>query len=193
MAQLDIVQTPHAILHKPVKPIIQIDKKILRLIKDMKDTLVAQTDPQGVGLAAPQVGVSLALFIMKPTLKGKISEFINPKILDSLDRYHNPQSTCEVKNGLLEKAEDSEIDKKLEGCLSIRQIWGPVQRKEKVLLTYQTITGEKKTEWFSGFKATIIQHEVDHLQGILFTQRALEQKQELYKETDEGELEEIES
>lgn len=69
-----------------------------------------------------------------------------------------------------------------EGCLSIPKIWSPVKRSKKILLEYQTTEGEKKSEWFSAFDAIIIQHEVDHLNGILFTQRALEQKSQLYEE-----------
>jgi peptide deformylase len=77
---------------------------------------------------------------------------------------------------------------KLEGCLSIPRIWGPVKRANRVLLEYQDLSGEKKTEWFTGFRATIVLHEVDHLQGVLFTQRAIEQNSALYEERD-GELE----
>ena len=73
------------------------------------------------------------------------------------------------------------------------KIWGEVKRAKKVLLEYQTDDEslEKKQAWFSGFEAVIIQHEVDHLEGILFTQRALAQNQPLYEEK-EGKLVRIE-
>jgi peptide deformylase len=79
---------------------------------------------------------------------------------------------------------------KLEGCLSIPKIWSPVARAKKILLEYQDLTCQVKREWFQGFKAIIIQHEVDHLNGILFTQRALEQKNPLYEEK-EGKLKKL--
>lgn len=173
---LKIVLAPHAVLTKGVRGVRKVDKKIRELVYDMEETLIAQSDPQGVGLAAPQVNVDLALFIIKPTLKSETLVFINPKILE-----FKPASTT----ASAPKEKDENV--KLEGCLSIPKIWGPVERNAKVLVEYQDLTGEKKTEWFGGFKAVIIQHETDHLNGILFTQRVLEQKKKLYEEKN-GEL-----
>ncbi len=177
---LKIVHAPAPILTKKVREVKKVDKKIRELVYDMEETLISQIDPQGVGLAAPQINIDLAIFIMKPTLKSDTFVFINPKILESkqLVTSHQPLST---------KTEDI----KLEGCLSIPKIWGPVDRTKKIFLEYQDLTGEKHTEWFSGFKAIIIQHEMDHLQGVLFTQRILEQKGKSYQEKN-GELERIE-
>ena len=179
---LKIVNAPHRVLGQNVKQVKKIDKKIRELVYDMEETLIAQIDPQGVGLAAPQVNEELAIFIIKPTLKAETLVFINPKILES--KTLSPISHAPPPK---EKSEDV----KLEGCLSIPRIWGPVTRNAKILLEYQDLTGEKHTEWFSGFKSVIIQHEMDHLQGVLFTQRVLEQKGKLYQEKD-GELEKIE-
>lgn len=175
---LKIVHAPAPVLTKGVRQVKKIDKKIRELVYDMEETLIAQTDPQGVGLAAPQIDVDLAIFIIKPTLKSKTLVFINPKILET--KTNNISSTTPAKD-------DDEEDVKLEGCLSIPKIWGPVTRNAKVLLEYQDLTGEKHTEWFQGFKAVIIQHETDHLNGILFTERVLEQKNKLYEEKN-GEL-----
>lgn len=178
---LKIVHAPHSILTKVVKQVKKVDKKIQELVYDMEETLIEQIDPQGVGLAAPQVNVDLAIFIIKPTLKSETQVFINPKILESKDlaTNHQPLVTQEKE------------DIKLEGCLSIPHIWGPVTRNAKIVLEYQDLTGEKHSEWFSGFTSVIIQHEMDHLQGVLFTQRVLEQKGRLYQEKD-GKLEKIE-
>lgn len=175
---LKIVHAPAPVLTKGVRQVKKIDKKIRELVYDMEETLIAQTDPQGVGLAAPQIDVDLAIFIIKPTLKSETLVFINPKILETKAKgLASPAAT----------KKDDEEDVKLEGCLSIPKIWGPVTRNAKVLLEYQDLTGEKHTEWFSGFKAVIIQHETDHLNGILFTERVLEQKNKLYEEKN-GEL-----
>jgi len=177
---LKIVLAPQAVLTKGWRTVKKIDKKIRELVYDMEETLIAQIDPQGVGLAAPQVNVDLAIFIIKPTLKSETLVFINPKIVKI-----SPAEPA----GQLKSAETAakEEDVKLEGCLSIPKIWGPVERNPKVLVEYQDLTGEKKKEWFGGFKAVIIQHETDHLNGILFTQRVLEQKNKLYEEKN-GEL-----
>lgn len=179
---LKIVHAPADVLTKGVRPVAKIDKKIKQLVYDMEETLVAQVDPQGVGLAAPQVGVDLAIFIIKPTLSADTEVFINPKILEIVKTKESS-----VKS---QKKTETEQDIKLEGCLSIPKIWGPVTRSAKVLLEYQDLTGEKHSQWFTGFKAVIIQHETDHLNGILFTERVLEQKNKLYEEKN-GELEAI--
>jgi len=149
----------------------------------MEEVLTAQTNPQGVGLAAPQIGIGLSFFIMKPTAKAKITTFINPKILQIEEKK---SFTTRVRKDAKGKKKKNQ----LEGCLSIPRIWAPVKRSKKLLLEYQTVDSEKKREWFIGFKAVIIQHEVDHLNGILFTQRALEQKGQLYEEK-EGKLQKL--
>jgi peptide deformylase len=164
---LKIVTTPNKILTQPTQPVKKINEKIKKIVEEMKQTLIAQKDPEGVGLAAPQVGLNLSLFIIRPQKNDPIEVFINPKIIKKID---------------LPKKTKKEKRIKLEGCLSIPKIWGQVKREAKILLQYQTLNGEIKTEWFSGFKSTIIQHEVDHLNGILFTQRVIEQNQKLYKE-----------
>jgi len=171
---LKIVSIPNSVLQKPVQPIAKIDSKIKQLIYDMEETLISQVDPQGVGLAAPQVGLSLSLFIIKPTLENNTEAFINPEIL-------------EIKSPKTIQSKPKKQNTKLEGCLSVPRIWGPISRAPKIRLKYQDLNGISHTKWFSGFKAVIIQHECDHLNGILFTQRALEQQSKLYEEKD-GEL-----
>ncbi len=172
---LKIVTVPNVVLTIPSKLVDSFDGKLQELVKDMEHTLNTQVDPQGVGLAAPQVGVGLSLFIIKPSAKSKISVFVNPKILEMEEKK---SFTTRVKKDAKGKKEKHH----LEGCLSIPRIWAAVKRTKKLLLAYQTFNGEKKTEWFTSFKAVIIQHEIDHLNGILFTQRALEQKNQLYEE-----------
>lgn len=187
---LKIVHAPHTILTKPVREVKKIDKKIRELVYDMEETLIAQLDPQGVGLAAPQIYEDLAIFIIKPTLKSETLVFINPKIV----KVGQSQSQLVAETNpdkLRPTPTESEEDIKLEGCLSIPHIWGPVTRNKRILLEYQDLTGEKHLDWFGGFKAVIIQHEMDHLQGVLFTQRVLEQKGRLYQE-ENGELKKIE-
>lgn len=179
---MKILTVPNPILSQKTKPVKKIDGKIKRLVKEMIKTLEAQTDPPGVGLAAPQVGENLALFIIKPKKKAKPQVFINPKIIKS--KTQNPKSEINPKPKIKKKKIP------LEGCLSIPKIWGVVKRSDKILLEYQDLSGQKKTEWFSDFPAVIIQHEIDHLEGILFTKRAIDQNSPLYEEKG-GELKKI--
>ncbi len=186
---LKIVTVPNPILTQLVKKVKKFDQELKDLIAEMEKTLEAQVDPQGVGLAAPQVGLSHALFIIKPSKKAKCEAFINPRILKAMEntpevlRDKSSNSTSGVKAKKKQKT-------KLEGCLSIPKIWGPVERAKKVYLEYQDLNNRLHRKWFSGFKAIVIQHEIDHLSGILFSQRVLEQKGKLFEEK-EGKLEKL--
>lgn len=176
---LKIITVPHPLLTQVSKPVAAIDKRIKNLVKEMEETLEAQKNPEGVGLSAPQIAQSLALFIIKHPTDRKLITFINPEIIET----EKIQRT---------KAEQEEYeDSSLEGCLSIPLIWAPVTRHDKVKVRYQKLDGSTVEEWYSGFMSVVVQHEYDHLQGILFTQRALEQGQPIYKEVN-GKLKEIE-
>jgi len=164
---MEIIKAPHPVLSQKAKPVAVITKQILDLIEEMKKTLLAAKDPEGVGLAAPQVGKSLQLFIMQPKIDGPISVFINPQMTIIEEEVKKEKSTKE--------------NAQLEGCLSLQNIWGTVQRASKVKVTYLDETGTQHTKLFGKFPAVIIQHECDHLQGILFPKRVLEQEGVLYK------------
>lgn len=181
-SMVPILQAPSDVLSQPAKPIAKVDKEIHKLIDEMKETLLATKDPEGVGLAASQVGRSLQLFIMKPSPSSAISVIMNPKIsvLNELNE---------------EKPKKKSSSRKLEGCLSLKDIWGTVKRSSKIEVEYLNEQGKTMKKIFTGFSSTIIQHEYDHLQGILFPKRVLEQKGQLYKshknEKGEDEFEEI--
>lgn len=174
---LEIVSAPHKALETPARQIITVDGKIRRLIRDMEETLASCIDPQGVGLAAPQIGVSLAVFIIKPTPKSKTEVFINPQII----------STSGKKVPVRSARKKPKASSSLEGCLSIPRIWGRVNRSPSLTVSYLDEMGVEYTKDFSRLKAIIIQHEVDHLAGVLFTKRTLEQGGSLYEEV-EGKL-----
>jgi len=171
---LRIVTAPNPALSIKAKPVTKVDSTILQLIKQMEEALDAATDPIGVGLAAPQVNKSLAIFVIKPSPKAKLQAFINPKI-------------TKIEKQTVGKTKGK--TKKLEGCLSLVNIWGEVERARAVWLDYLDIEGKPHHKKFNGFIATIIQHEVDHLNGILFPKRVLEQKGTLYesKKNEKGE------
>lgn len=166
---LEIVNAPNQVLSLVAKPVLKIDKSITLLIEEMKLTLANAVDPIGVGLAAPQVGKSLNLFLTKPNPKLRnFYVFINPVIIEQVD---------------IEKRKETKKkrSKKLEGCLSLPSIWGEVKRANEIILEYMDENGKTHKKKFKGFMSTIIQHEVDHLNGILFPKRVLEQKGILYE------------
>ena len=163
---LQIITAPNPVLSTKAKSVGKVDQTILSLIKQMEEALDAATDPIGVGLAAPQVNKGLAIFISKPSPKAKLQAFINPKI-------------TKVENPIAGKSKGK--TKKLEGCLSLHNIWGEVERAKTIWLKYTDEQGKTHHKKFTGFVATIIQHEVDHLNGILFPKRVLEQKGTLYE------------
>lgn len=194
---LDIVTTPAPVLVKKAENVKKFDTELLNLIAQMTETLLATHDPKGVGLAAPQVGVSLRIFQMKPTDKSKITTYINPvitEISDSPNPYIGNSARIE-KAKKAGKGRKPDENKLLEGCLSIPNIWGNVTRKRELTLEWQDVTGKKYKKTFSGFPAIIIQHETDHLNGILFTKHVMEQNEKLYRssknEKGEDEFDEI--
>jgi peptide deformylase len=197
---IKIVTAPNPILSVISEPISGIDRLAIRVIEQMKKALISTTDPKGVGLAAPQIGKSLQIFLAKPTDKSKISVFINPKIIEKSSEQSfakkSARNTLQIKAGEPKKDKNEEDIKKLEGCLSLPNIWGPVLRASSLTLTFLDEQGILHKQKFSGFMATIIQHEMDHLVGVLFPKRVLEQQGTLYKshknKKGEDEFEEIE-
>lgn len=145
----------------------RVDKKILRLISDLKDSVKAAKDPEGVGIAAPQIGINLKIFVIN--YKGRLDAFINPVLVS--------------KDKKLRELETSENRRPMEGCLSIPHFYGPVNRPKRVTIKYLDERGEEKTEEFNGFFAQIVLHELDHLEGILFIDKLLQQKKPLFKVT----------
>ena len=163
---LQILNAPNEVLSKKADPIKFVDILLLSIIDRMSKALESATDPIGVGLAAPQVGKSIRLFIAKPKVNSKILVFINPRIIDK-------KPPVVSKKG--------QKPKKLEGCLSLKDVWGEVERSPQITLEYMNEKGKTYKKTFTGFLATIIQHEIDHLEGVLFPKRVLEQKGTLYK------------
>lgn len=178
-----LVKAPDPVLSEKSKPVKKFDKPLLDTLKEMEEVLLSAKDPVGVGLAAPQIGKSLQIFIAKPTVKSKIFVYINPKIIRK-------------KNIAKKDKKVKDNNKKLEGCLSLPNIWGAVKRFDVITLSYKDGAGKEHLKEFDGFISTIIQHEIDHLEGVLFPKRVLEQNGVLYKskknEKNEDIFEEIE-
>jgi peptide deformylase len=162
------------VLRKKAKPVKTFDKKVKDLIKDLTDTLAVQKDPEGVGLAAPQIGKNLQVFVAHYKNFKKV--VVNPVVVKI------------AKTKAISGSKDKEI---LEGCLSLPNYYGPLKREKTLTLKYLNGKGEEVTEKFSGFDAQIILHELDHLEGILFIDRLLKEGKPLYK-LDGKEWEEVE-
>lgn len=149
----------HPILHETAKPIEEVNDHLKSLIKNMKETLKEQADPEGVGLSSNQVGYDLSLAVIRLPLgesnhlgRAQADEYmvlINPKIIESSQ----------------EEAEE------IEGCLSVPGKWGRVRRAKTVKVQAQGVDGKNFTLKAAGFLARILQHEIDHLNGVLFKEK----------------------
>jgi len=178
-----IIQSGNPILRKISKPVAKVDKKILKLVQDLKDTLAVQKDPEGVGLAAPQIGVNLRVFTIE--FKNLKRIIINPEILKIKKANSNKQS-------LPLRGKQKTKNEILEGCLSLPHYYGPLKREAYIKIKYLDEKGNETIEEFKDFNAQIILHEIDHLNGFLFIDRLLEQNKKLYKLDKNDEWEEVE-
>lgn len=153
MAIRTIVTTPDPVLRRKAKKVAAVDKDVLALIDDMVETMRAAP---GVGLAAPQVGVSQRVIVVEygdeenEEAPKKLYTLINPEIV-----------------GVSE-----EMVEGTEACLSIPRVMGDVERHEKLVVKALNRMGKPVKIKVSGWIARIFQHEIDHLEGILFTDRA---------------------
>lgn len=168
---VEIVQNGDPVLRKIAKEvkIEDIQKpKIQKVISLMKEALDSQYD--GVAIAAPQIGVSFRIFVVS----GKIFEedFIRGKKLEKNTQTNkNPHPHLVFINPVFKKISK---DKKLmaEGCLSVRPLYGKVRRATKASMEAYDELGKKFEKVGSGLLAHIFQHETDHLDGILFIDKA---------------------
>jgi peptide deformylase len=138
--------------------------KIQKIIADMKVALESQLD--GVAIAAPQIGVPLRIFVVSKRVE------IISKELDNLSLEEKSKLADPVYiNPEIKKV--SRLKKQLdEGCLSVRYLYGKVERAEKATVTAYDENGKKFTTGGSGLLAQIFQHETDHLNGVLFIDKA---------------------
>lgn len=162
-----ILQATDPRLRQKSKPVEKIDKKIQKLIADLVETLEVQKDPEGVGLAAAQVGEFIQVFVTRH--KKKILAVINPEVIKKSRETNDPPE------------DEKEGEYIMEGCLSLPHYYGPVKRSLAIELRYLRPDGSKKVQKFRGFPAQIIQHELDHLNGIIFVDRLIKQKRQLYQ------------
>lgn len=161
MAILTIVKHPAEVLEKECKPVKQFDKNLKTLLNNMYDTMLAA---DGVGLAAPQVGIDQQIAVVDIGDEAGRINLINPVILET-------------------KGEQTDI----EGCLSFPGLYGTVSRPYYVKVKAQDTKGRTFFLEAEDYLARAIQHEIDHLHGILFTSKVLKYIDEEELEGYEGE------
>lgn len=159
-----VVKAPDPRLRIKTKNVKKVNPALLQTLKEMVKTTLSFKDPEGVGLASTQIGHSERYFV------GMIGKGKN-KDKKPLKAFINPQITWYSKR----------TKKYFEGCLSIPDTWGEIIRSLSIKVTYLDEKGAAHNETLSGVNAWIFQHEVDHLDGKLFVDRVLEQKEKFYK------------
>ena len=186
MTNLKILTTPNPMLRAKAKRVSKPDKKVLNLIYGMEKVLKKSKVP-GAGLSATQINVPLQIFVaymskdsvspQNSSISTKPSIFVNPQIT-----WFSKELNTDVspKENLL-----------LEGCLSVPKIYALIKRPWTIQVKYQIIESSKlkvQSSKFEGFNSTLFQHEIDHLNGILFTDRALAQGAQIYEVGEDEEL-----
>src|SRR6218665_822020 len=163
MAVLPIYIAPHPVLKKPADPVAAVTDEIRTLVKDIFETMYAT---RGIGLAAPQVGQSVRVLVMDVEQNGDQSEDDEADD-DAEDKAPTPGKPIAVINPEIVWTSD-EMNTYEEGCLSIPGQYADVERPEKVRVKYLDENGAQKELEADGLLATCLQHEIDHLDGILF-------------------------
>ena len=160
MAVRQIVTIPDPVLRIKAQKVNKVGEEEKKLAQDLLDTLEVAKDPEGAGIAATQIGVSKKMCVVRnffpdPAKNGQYSYedyvLINPKIVST--------------------SKETEID--YEGCLSVPNTYGKVERYKKIKVDATDISGDRIKIKAQDFFARTVQHEIDHLDGILFTDRVI--------------------
>lgn len=149
MAYRKIVKLGEEILRKKSRPVEDFGEKLHILLDDMAETMYKA---DGCGLAAPQIGL-LRRVIVCDYGKGLV-EMVNPEILEASGKIGGQ-----------------------EGCLSVPNKRGYVERYDTLRVSWQTRDGVKKVKTFKGFEAVVLQHEIDHLDGVLYIDREIKEEE----------------
>lgn len=155
------------LLRKRSREVEEINDRILEQIEDLKDTMI---DANGLGIAAPQVGILRRIFVID------MREGEGPVV------YINPE--------IVEFSEEESID--VEGCLSVPDRSGYVKRPSKVTLSYTDINGKRQEIVAEDYFAKAIQHELDHLDGILYIDKLEDLTEEEIQKLEDERLKKLE-
>ena len=158
-----ILRYPHPVLKKLCNRVEQIDQKILELVQDLVDTM--HEGPGSVGVAASQIGVTLRVCVVDVS-KNRLGKENNHGLLCMI----NPEITDRSGSATMR-----------EGCMSVPDYTGDVDRATGITLTFSDPDGTEQVITASGFEAVAIQHEMDHLDGVLFLDRVTSIKTGLFR------------
>jgi peptide deformylase len=163
MAVQTILRYPHPILKKVAHTVDILDESINGLVADLIDTM--REGPGSVGVAAPQIGVSLRVCVVD--------------VSGSRHGKENNHGLLALINPEIVEREGAAIMR--EGCMSVPDYTGDVERATRIVLRYRDFQGENQSLEATGFEAVAIQHEMDHLDGILFLDRITSLKTGLFR------------
>lgn len=161
---LPIVLQPHPALSGQAEPVASVTPAVLAHLEDMLETLYAA---DGIGLAAPQLDVRQRLVVLD---------------LGGIDAKGERDATQRAPKFLVNPQVVWKSEEKrslLEGCLSLPGLWGEVERPAKIRFAYTDRDGQKVEEEASGLMAAAVQHEIDHLDGVVFPQRMSRLRQDM--------------
>ena len=166
----------HSVLKKVAEDIDENFEGLAKLVEDMFETMY---DSNGVGLACPQIGKSIRIFIIDTIQLEDDEEETAQKLKDGEIPFKNGVRKAFINPIIVEETgKEWEYE---EGCLSIPDVTGDVSRKPKVVIEYYNEKFELLEETYDGMNARVIQHEYDHLEGILFTEHLKPLKRRLIK------------
>lgn len=156
-----IIKYPDPVLRKNTEKITDFNEDLARLVDDMAETMY---DAPGVGLAAPQIGKSLKLIVVD---------------ISKRDDEEGERQVMPLVNPEIVAHEGTQLDE--EGCLSIPELTATVERFKKITVSFQDLQGQPQELTTENRFAVVLQHEIDHLNGILFLDHLSPLKRALYK------------
>lgn len=166
MAIREILEVPDPVLKQVSAPVTRFDDELKTLVDDMFETMY---DAPGIGLAAIQVGVPLRVLVIDLQPEDEDAE---PEACHSHgdhEHYHRPhkrEPRVFINPEVLDPSEDHSVYS--EGCLSVPEIYAEVERPAMIRARWQDLDGTVHEETIGGLLATCLQHEMDHLEGVLF-------------------------
>ena len=163
MAVRSILLYPDPILKQVAEPVAEVNESVVAVIQDLVDTMV--DSGHSVGVAAPQIG-ELCRVLVVDVSKSKLGKDNNHGLLEMI----NPE--------IIEKSGSKMMR---EGCMSVPDYTGNVTRAEHIVIEFSDRVGQLRVIEASGFEAVAIQHELDHLDGLLFLDRVSSLKTDLYR------------
>ena len=164
MAIRNVVTEGDEILRKQCREVKEITPRLKETLQDMVDTM---RESMGVGIAGPQVGIMKRIFVAQP------------------DPYDDNNVYFMINPVMLEMSEEKELG--TEGCLSVPDMIGDVERSVRIKMEATDISGERRVYDFEGFDARVMQHEYDHLDGILYTDKCSNLRDAMLDEEEYGE------